>query len=176
MRDDLSMWVRVADWMLLEDEPSRPDAGSVLRGVGVRLRGVVAAADSATPDGVVEVCEADDSDPHLSMYSLTGTASDAADVWTNTTRSRWRRGSNEHSGVEFVLAVGPDRFLVSCDGRAADVGTGSRLTATGRLALIGEYEWEGFELTDTRADWLVTEVVDLPDGDTKLALTHPALR
>ena len=101
------------------------------------------------------------------MYALTGTASDAENVWTNNTR--WKRGSR-HSGVEFVLTVGPDRFRVRSEGRASDVVPGSRLTATGSLALIGEYEWKDFELPDIRADWLVTSVVDLPDGDIKVAL------
>ena len=168
--NDVPVWVRVEDWMLVENEPPRPDAGSLLRAVGVRVRGVVTAADGATPDGVTEVSEADGSDPYQKVYALTGTASDAQDVWTNTTR--WRRGS-QHAGVEFVLTVGRDRFQVQTEGRASDVVTGSRLTATGSLALVGEYEWDAFELADTRADWLVTKVVDLPRGDIEVELAHP---
>lgn len=163
------MWVRVLEWMLVEKVPPRPDAGSLLRSVGVRLHGVATAAD-ATPDGVVEVPDPDSS-THRSVYALTGTASDAQDFWTNT--KRWGRG--QHSGAEFVLTVGADRFQVHFLGHASDVVSGSRVTATGGLSLVGEYEWDGFELTDTRADWLVTKVVDLPDGDIMVELAYPTI-
>ena len=130
---------------------------------------MVTAADSATPDGVVAVADAGSADPHRTVYAVTGTASDAQDVWTNT--KRWGRG--QHSGAEFVLTAGADRFQVQFDGHASDVVTGSRVTATGGLELVGEYEWDDFELTDTRADWLVTEIVDVPGGDIKVELAHP---
>jgi hypothetical protein len=99
---------------------------------------------------------------------MTGIASGAQDVWTSTKRS----GPGQHFGGECVVTVGADRFQVQFNGNASDVVAGSRVTVTGALELVGEYEWEAFELTDTRADWLVTDVVDLPGGDSRVGLSH----
>ena len=49
------------------------------------------------------------------------------------------------------------------------------MTVTGALELVGEYEWEAFDLTDTRADWLVQRVVTLPTGDLMVDLARPAI-
>ena len=153
------MWVRIMDWMLADNEPPRPGAGSLLRSVGVRVRGVVTAADSATPDGVAEVLDADSADLHQRVYALTGIAGDGQDVWTNTGR---RRERHQHSGAEFVLTVGADRFQVQFDGHASEVLPNSRVTVTGGLELVGEYEWDAFEIGDARSDWIVTNVVASP--------------
>jgi hypothetical protein len=104
------------------------------------------------------------------VYALTGTVSDPGDVWTKT--ERW--GGGEHSGAELVLAVGTDRFQVQFDGSASDVVPGSRATATGELVLVGDYEWEAFDLTDTRADWYVARAIDLPGGDIQVDLERRA--
>lgn len=72
-----------------------------------------------------------------------------------------------------MVTAGTDRFQVQFDGTASDVTVGSRVTVTGTLELVGDYERDAFGLSDTRADWLVTDVVDLPDGDIRVALAHP---
>jgi hypothetical protein len=167
-RDDVSMWVGVMDWMLADDEPPKPTAGSLLRSVGVRVRGAVTAAYSDIPDGVAEVPDADSSGQDRDVYAVTGIASNPKDVSTNT--KRWGRGVR--SGAEFVLLFGADQFQVQFDGRASEVPPESRVTVTGGLELVGEYEWDAFELRDTRADWLVTKVVALPDGDIAVNLAR----
>lgn len=158
------MWVRVMGWMMADDEPPRPSVGSVLRSVGVRARGAVAAADPRELDGIVEV--AGGSGPGEQVYALTGSASEARDVWSGAERGRRR----EHSGAEFVLGVGADQFQVQFDGYASEMASGARVTVTGRLELVGEYEWESFLLPDTRTDWLVTEIVELSDDDISARL------
>lgn len=163
------MWVRVMGWMLMDDEPPRPSVGSLLRSVGVRLVGAVTTADAGTRDGVVVVEDSGSPDPGPDLYAVTGIASDAQDVWSRT--KRW--GPDEHAGAEFVLSVGADRFQVQFDGHASEVVPAARVTVTGGLELVGEYEWESFGLRDTRADWLVTKVVALPDGDISVELAHP---
>ena len=75
-----------------------------------------------------------------------------------------------HGGAEFVLTVGSDRFQVQFDGRAREVSVGTRVTVIGRLAVIGDYEWDAFGLSESRADWLVTGVASADRGDTMLDL------
>lgn len=41
------------DWMVADGEPPMPNVGSVLTGVGIRVRGDVAPADPGSLDGVV---------------------------------------------------------------------------------------------------------------------------
>lgn len=163
------MWVHVREWVLVESDRPRPNAGSLLQAAGVRVRGVVTFAGDARPEGVAEVVDRIPPDRMPPVYSVTGTVGDAQDVSTNSKR----RGRGSHSGAEFVLTVGKDRFQVQFDGHAADVTTGSRVTVTGPLELVGDYEWDAFELTDTRADWHVVKLVDLPGGDFAVELTHP---
>ena len=144
---------------MADDEPPRPSVGSVLRSVGVRARGAVAAADPREPDGIVEV--AGGGGRGEQVYALTGIASEVRDVWSGAEHGR--RG--EHSGAEFVLSVGADQFQVQFGGHASEVASGARITVTGCLELVGEYEWESFLLHDTRRDWRVTEIVELTDDD-----------
>ena len=174
------MWVTVSDWMLVDDEPPRPVAGSMLRSVGVRIQaqGGVKSADSATPDGVVEVPPADGVSARVvrgahrrSVYKLTGYAATAEDVWVGTGR-RWTR-KLQHDGAEFVLTAGDDQFQVHINGHAWEVVPDTRLTVTGCLTLIAEYEWDAYQLADTRGDWLVTAVVELRGGDIQVDLAHP---
>jgi hypothetical protein len=168
--DDVFIWVRAMDWMIVNSELAIPRSGATLHSVGIRLRGAISPADSAVSDGVVALPDSANLGSDRTAYVLTGIASDARDVWTNTTR--WRRG-RRHAGAELVLTVGPDRFHISFEGHASDVVPGSRLTATGDLALVADDEWDAFELADTRADWLVRKVVDLRGGDMKVQLAHP---
>jgi hypothetical protein len=72
------------------------------------------------------------------------------------------------------MTVGSERLQVQFDGRASDILRDSRVTVTGELVLVGWYEWDGCGLTDTRADWMVAEVVALPHGDISVDLEHPS--
>lgn len=155
------MWVRIADWMLVDDEPPRPVPASLLHSVGVRVRGEVSAADDATPDGVVAMPRGDRADPEVRAYAMTGIATDPREIRIKTTR--WGRG--ESAGAEFVLSIGPDRFQVQFGGNVADMAPHSRVTVIGTLELVGAYEWDAFELRDTRADFAVYQVISMSNGD-----------
>ncbi len=159
------MWVSVPEWMIVDEEPPLPVAGSVVRSVGVRVHGAVAPADQACPDEIIEAPAADRTD---CVYTLTGRAGDATDVFISTGLDR---EEHQRTGAEFVLTVGGDRFQVWFAGRASDIRSGSQVTVTGRLELVGAYEWDHFALVDTRADWVATDVVALPDGGVTLNLT-----
>jgi len=54
------------------------------------------------------------------------------------------------------------------------VPTGSRVTVTGRLTVVGEYEWDAFALGESRADWLVKAVAPADNDDTMLDLVAPS--
>ncbi|WP_017934283.1 hypothetical protein [Nocardioides sp. Iso805N] len=165
------MWVRIMEWMLVDDEPPRPAPGSLLRSVGLRVHGVATVADATTPDGLAEVQNSDGAGQPRSVYALTGTADAAQDIWTNIGE---RQERDQHAGSEFVLTIGADRFQVQIEGPASNVPPDSRVTVTGELRLVGEYEWDAFELTDTRADWVVRSVVALARGDIAVDLSHPS--
>jgi hypothetical protein len=42
----------------------------------------------------------------------------------------------------------------------------------GQLSVVGDYEWDAFQLSDSRADWHVAEVVVLETGDAMIHLDH----
>lgn len=144
------VWVRVADWMIADGEVPVPSRGDVLKGLGVRFRGEVAPATAEACDGIVELS----GDPLLAdvAYRATGRASEARDFYFEMDP-----GVRDH-GTDFVLAVGAVRYQVQCEGWAADVPEGVRLSVTGRASVIGSYEWDDFGLADVRRDWQVTDV------------------
>lgn len=167
--EDVPVWVRVEKWMIVDGEQPLPTAGSALRSAGLRVRGAVTGAGNATPDGVVEVQRAAAAGQPGRVYAITGVVGNAKDVFVGTGRPRVR---HRRVGAEFLLTVGEDRFHVSFDGRGADVTPDSRVTVTGELELLGEYEWEAFDLIDTRADWRVADVARLPNGDVLVDITR----
>ncbi|MGZ0150157.1 hypothetical protein ACXJJ3_24060 [Kribbella sp. WER1] len=148
-------------WMIADSEPLLPHAGSLLTGVGLRVRGGLTAAPLDSTDGIVT---AQGGHPYEVTYQLTGRANEPRDVDMDTGRG------GQHAGVEFVLTVGSDRYQVQADGWARDVLTGSRVMVIGRLELVGEYEWEAYSLHESRADWLVKAVAPADDEDTMLDL------
>ena len=54
------MWVAVYDWMLADNEPPLPSVGSMLRAVGVRLTGTLAAAEPGAADAIAEIAATND--------------------------------------------------------------------------------------------------------------------
>jgi hypothetical protein len=160
------VWVRVADWMIADGEVPVPSRGDVLKGLGVRLRGEVAQAPAEARDGIDELRE----DAALSerTYRAIGRASEARDFYFEMDP-----GIRDH-GTDFVLAVGPVRYQVQCEGWAADIPEGARLSVTGRASVIGSYEWDDFGLADVRGDWQVSDVSSSGGEDLILDL-QPAL-
>lgn len=156
------MWVRLAAWMIADREVPTPYVGAVLSGVGVRVFGAVVTAEPDTPDGIVALPGG--AAPYEVLYRLTGRAGEPRNFKAVSGQG------NEHAGAEFVLVIGGESYQVQFDGWAHQVSTGSRVTVTGRASIVGDYEWEAFELTDSRADWVINDVAHGEHGDTMVAL------
>lgn len=154
------MWVRLMDWMVADAEPPMPRVGEHVNGVGIRVRGTVRPAPVDHPDGVVEIEAAK---PHEMRYQLTGSVIDPRDFEVDQEGGRHAKG-------EFVLAVRDDRFQVQLEGTTRDIQPGSRVTVDGPLFVVGAYEWDDFQLTESRADWFVRAAVRADRGDTMLDL------
>ena len=154
------MWVRLMDWMIADGQPPLPSAGTVLTGIGLRVRGEVTHARPTSPDGVVEV---PGEQLHQNTYALTGRVGEPRDFAVDTGLA-----GSQHAGVEFVLTVGTDRYQVQTDGWARDMPPDTRVTVRGHLEVVGTYEWEAFGLEESRANWLVQTVAPAPRGDTML--------
>jgi hypothetical protein len=155
------MWVRLMDWMIADAEPPMPQVGQHVKGVGIRVRGTVSPAALDRPEGLVEIEAAK---PHQVRYELTGSVVDPRDFEVD------QDGGGRHARGEFVLAVGHDRYQVQLEGSTRDIQLGSRVTAEGPLFVVGAYEWDDFQLTESRADWLVRAAVRADRGDTMLDL------
>ncbi len=151
--------------MIVDGEPPMPEVGSVLTRVGLRVRGVVAAVQPDFADGIVEVRPGH---PHEVIYRLTGRADGPQDFEVDT------GAGIRHAGAGFVLTTGTDRYQVEIDGWARDVPAGSRVTVTGRLEVVGDYEWDAFGLWESRADWLVKAIAWADDRDIMVDLGAPA--
>jgi len=163
------MWVRQYEWMIMDSEPPLPEAGTVLRRIGLRMHGVCRSADTGCPDGLVVVGGSQaQTQPQAAKYDLTGIAGAARDIKVTDPK-----GLGMAALAEFVLAVGDDRFHVMFEGQAAEIVPDARVTVTGTFALVGDYEWDAFRLVDTRDDWLVTRVITADGGDAMLDLAHP---
>ena len=158
------MWVAVYDWMLADNEPPLPSVGSMLRAVGVRLTGTLAAAEPGAADAIAEIAATNDPVPWLVEYVVTGTAGQARDFEFEVDRRR------RQSAGEFVLTVNDYRFQVRFDGWAHDLALDSRVAVRGKLSAVGGYEWDAFQLTESRADWRVGDVVVLDGGGAMIDL------
>jgi hypothetical protein len=47
------------------------------------------------------------------------------------------------------------------------------VAVTGRLEVVGDYEWHAFGLSESRGDWLVKAIASAEHGDTMLDLGAP---
>jgi hypothetical protein len=149
------------DWMLADNEPPMPAAGSVLKGVGLRVQADVALADPQSPDSIVQLGSGA---PHEVTYRLTGQSGQARDFYVNA------GPAGEHGGAEFLLTVETGRYQVQTGVMARDLPVAGRVAVMGKLSVVGEYEWDNFELEDARADWFVKAVVPLDGGDVMVDL------
>jgi hypothetical protein len=167
MEHDGRVWVRLAEWMIVDGEPPLPEVGSVLPHLGIRAYGAIAPVHESEADGFVGV---DEGSPADAQYRVTGRVESPRDFSVDEGRGA------RHAGVEFVIVVGPTRFHVQADGRATDIANASRLTVTGSLRVIGTYEWEAFDLAECRADWRVERVVRTGNGDALLDIVPATSR
>jgi hypothetical protein len=134
--------------------------------VGVRIYGEVESAPTDATDGIVEVR---DGRPDQVVYCLMGVAGEATNLRAGTA------AGIETVGAEFVLTIDTGAFQVQTDQRVHDLPPrGSRVMVTGKLTLVGDYEWEAFELADTRDAWHVRATAVAASGDEMLDLVPPA--
>jgi hypothetical protein len=160
-----TFWVRLPSWMVADGEPPEPAVGTILRNLGVRAVASQVRAAS-TGDGVRALLHGPGV-PIAYEYEITGLADDirSFDVEVHPEPVR--------TITEFLLSAQGIEFWVQTDVKSASVAAGSQVTATCRLSVIGNYEWEAFALADVRADWVVREVVRLgedPGQDFMLLL------
>jgi hypothetical protein len=155
------MWARLSEWMIYDGEPPMPEVGTVLTGVGLRVRGELALAPSDRPDGIFELSR---DRPRDITYQVTGRIEEPRDFEVGTGRGF------QHGGVEFVVTVGAERYQVQCDRWACQVGSAPRVTVHGQFEVIGSYEWADFQLEETRSTWLVQSVAPAEHGDWMLDL------
>jgi len=149
------------DWMIADEERPMPKVGEQVKGVGIRVRGAVQPATVDRPDGIVEI---EAPKPHQVRYQLTGSVIDPRDFELD------KGGRGKDARGEFVLTVHDDRFQVQLEGSTRDIQPRDRVTVDGPLFIVGAYEWDDFQLTESRADWPVRSVVRADRGDTMLDL------
>jgi hypothetical protein len=161
------IWVRLADWVLVEADLPKPVAGTVLAQMGIRVYGALEQANDTAEDGLITESLPSAADPRTPVYLVTGRVESSRVFDTNM-------GSGMRpAGLELVIGVGGFRLQAQVDGKADDVATGSRGAVRGTLFVIGQYEWEDFGLVDTRGDLKIEETLNQPDGDYLLRLAVP---
>lgn len=166
------MWVRLPSWMIHDEDPPLPTAGAVLAGVGIRVEGKLSQSPPGEPEGVVELSRGT---PAHVAYRVTGRGGPAKDVFVGGVG-----GHPEHAGGEFVLSLGAERVQACFEGRAQEVASEDHVSMTGSLWIVGSYEWDAFDLVDTRTVWFVRAVVQVEAGavmgDAMLDLVKPDAR
>lgn len=165
----LTIWVRLADWEVVDGEVEEPTPGAVMRSTALVLdgRSVPLGADVFEGETVADVVLADDpssASPLVPEYVITGMVEQAEDVSAD-----YGRGS-VHQGARLLMRVAGWRLYADVAGWAKDFNPRSRIPVrvTGALGFVGSYEWDAFGLTDIRSDWSVVEVTHLPDSDLLL--------
>lgn len=160
------MWVALPDWMVVDGAVPPPRPRTVLTRVGLRIRGDWFDADSAQSDRV-SLVPIDSNAPRRIRYRATGTAGEVTTYEFNT-------GSGPQiAGSEFVLRLGAFGLQAQVPPDVPGPIAGSRLTIEGPVAVVGDYEWEAFDLSDTRADWWIRDVVEGPLGDDIMLDVEP---
>jgi hypothetical protein len=155
-----SLWVRSKHWEL-----TNPAPGDVLSSRGIRISGTVVQSPAAH-EGTSPQAMNTDGEPELSQYVVTGVVMSATDYSFDIGRAE----GLQHGGTNIVLSVTGELVHAQIPGPAADIGTGSMLTLSGEVSLIADYEWDAFELVDTRRSWSIEDVRYLGCGDYLLLL------
>jgi len=148
------MWVRLEEFMVMDDEPPLPKRGAVVSNVGVRIRGRVDYEES--PVGLLPVDPT--TAPMETAYRVTGVITKPQDIYVDAGFD----GSSKHVGCEFLIDASPLQLtgeVVGGHAEAFEFQLGTTLTLRGQLDMIAEYEWEGFDLPGHRRDWLVRQVL-----------------
>lgn len=152
------------DWIPVEAELPEPFTDSVLEGTGLRVRGAVERVDPGAEEGIARSHEPTDADSQTVEYLVTGKVLVANDFDSG------QGAGSRHSGTDVVLTVNGSLIQAQLDGWARDFTHGSRMSVRGELLVIPYYEWDDFELVDTRSTWKVESTRRLPDGDLLLQL------
>jgi hypothetical protein len=125
----------------------------------IRISGTL--DDPAATDGVYRSSDAADAFP---VYRITGSILSAHDFQADM------GGGPRHAGTDVLLAVGGERVLAQIPGSASALELGDRVTVRGEVSVVADYEWDAFELPDTRRQWSVEDVRNLDAGEYLLLL------
>jgi hypothetical protein len=144
-------------------------AGQELHSVVLRVCGAVTAAEDMTPDGIAEAMPRGEADQGFPEYVLTGVATAGprrlGRLWATarpSTRACGVRPDCWQGAVPSAAGI----FRSRSNGELA--GDGDR-----GPGLVSDYEREAFRLVDTRAHWLVSQVIDLTGGELFVDLHRP---
>jgi hypothetical protein len=160
------MWVRLADWEVVDGEVEKPVPGAVMRSMALSIHGRREPVGAQVFEGGAQSSmlleDATFSGPSRPpVYVVTGRVEQADDVWAN-----YGQGST-HAGARLLLQLDGWRLFAQVDGSARESDPGSLFPVRirGCLSFVASYEWDAFGLTDIRTDWVVMEVVHLPSRD-----------
>lgn len=165
------LWVRLAEWEVVDGEVEEPTPGSVLRAMAVSVDGrceplEADALEGGPPKGVVAVDDPPFSGPRIPEYIVTGMVVQAGDVVADY------GGGPTHVGAELLLQVNDWRLYAQVEGWASELNPRSRfpVRVRGHLHFVASYALDAFDLVDIRADWSVVGVARLPDGDSLVGI------
>ena len=154
MQNDGPVWAWSGDWEL-----ENPVAGDVLPHDGIRISG--SAERSQDPDeGIWPDRIRLDGDEPRARYRVTGRIVSATDCFYDMGAG----AGLQHSGARVVLSVHEQPMQASVAAHARDLELGTRLTIRGDISLVHYYEWDAFDLVDTRRSWSVEDVRNLEPG------------
>lgn len=156
------LWARSMHWELVN-----PAAGDVLPCEGIRIFGSIEIP--LNPVEGIHPGEVAIDGARPAAYVLTGSLVRASDYQVDM------GPGPQHAGAEMVLSVSGVLIQAQTPEVAAkDLEGNVYLTVRGDISLIADYEWDAFELVDTRRSWSVEQVQDLGSGDYLLLLrrTH----
>jgi hypothetical protein len=78
-----------------------------------------------------------------------------------------------HAGTDVVLLVDGEQLLAHVRGPASTVMMGARVSVRGEVSVVAAYEWDAFDVADTRRPWSIQDVRN-PDVGEYLLLLRPS--
>ena len=143
-----TVWVYLEPGMVQSGELPELARGSHLRGVGLRAYCLNITPARSAMEGLTELVGPGGEALGSRWYEMTGVAGEAKDV------------VDERGPVasEFVISTGDHVFIAWARGLMPGFAAGLRITAHCTLNVVGDYEWDAFELPDLRTDWYVRQL------------------
>jgi hypothetical protein len=158
------MWVRIDDWMVIDDQISLARRGQLIRGLGLCTRYARLIDPPLQTEGLIEFGGGQKpTTGQQATYRCTGTVFHAEDVEADI-------GSGSfHAGCELATMIDEDlKLLIRLDQHAARFPVGSRVTFDCTFIVIAAYEWSDFDLPDVRTDYRLLQLHH-PEDDQSAA-------